>query len=168
MLSSSTCDSPSRYSIELTEVIRSSLAEGANLLQQSYQFKQTPTEHDISTIKEICLAVSERAATYLAITLFTLWRLQRNFLVPGQTDIEPSAEPATPVVIAYCGAVLEKHPTIRSRCQEVLNLLTEAEVGQVIRRRLVLEPADDSGLLGAIVGALMNGGNESLVPTAKL
>ena len=59
--------------------------------------------------------------------------------------------------VAYCGAVLEKHHVFREHCQDVLDLLFKAESrpGRK-RRRLVLEEAADSGLMGAAVGAVMN------------
>ena len=58
--------------------------------------------------------------------------------------------------MAYCGAVAEKHPTVRKRCQEILDLLVRTDKENAVQRQLVLEEAADSGILGAAVGAIMN------------
>ena len=98
--------------------------------------------------------MSERAATYIAVTLFTLWRLQRDSFRQHMSYSEHAGQDAPPISIAYCGAVIDQHPTVRWRCQQVLDVLVEAEHSQTAKRRLVLEAALDSGLLGVAVGAL--------------
>ena len=63
---------------------------------------------------------------------------------------------------------MEKHPTIRPRCQEILDILVEAESEAPMKRRLVLEEAGDSGIMGAAVGALMNEIADSRIGESKL
>ena len=74
-----------------------------------------------------------------------------------------------PVAIAYCGTVIEKHPSLRERSQQVLDLLVEYEAdrGQV-RARLVLEEAGDSGLLGAGVASVMNAVDDEHIMRSRL
>ena len=72
------------------------------------------------------------------------------------------------VAVAYCGAVMEKHPTIRTRCQEVLDILVDQEPGDHINVRLVLEEAGDSGLLGAAVASVMNEIDDTKFMRSKL
>ena len=74
----------------------------------------------------------------------------------------------SPVAIAYCGAVIEKHPTIRKRCQQVLDELVANEPGDHGKVRLVLEEAGDSGLLGAAVASVMNEVDEAKIMRSKL
>ncbi|MCJ1242742.1 hypothetical protein MMC14_010751 [Varicellaria rhodocarpa] len=137
--------------------------QAAALLAFLFKFNKPPTDKDISSIRTICEAISNRAALYLAIAVFTLWRLQRDTSLsdPRIPDATIPQE-SEPVTVAYCGAVLEKHPTVRHQCQRMLDLLVEAEEPGESRRRkrLVLEAAGDSGLLGAAVGAIMNEDDE--------
>ena len=72
------------------------------------------------------------------------------------------------VAVAYCGAVMEKHPTIRQKSQDILDFLVDTEAKTVLPRRLVFEGASDSGLLGAAVGAVMNTTNGIIDLQAKL
>jgi hexokinase len=121
------------------------------------------TEADAEYVRRVCDAVSSRAAVLIAVTVFSLYRLQRDAHAPAQAsaalDTALDAE-RPPVAVAYCGAVAEKHATARRKAQDVLDLLVEAEgrhcATKEVPRRLVLEGAADSGLLGAAVGAVMN------------
>ena len=121
-----------------------------------FKFDRPPADRDILSIRCICEAISKRAAVYLAIAVFTLWRLQRDSLLSDPRVSRTIPEESEPVAVAYCGAVFEKHPTVKHQCQETLDLLVDAEPGDMLRKRLVLEAAGDSGLLGAAVGAIMN------------
>ena len=119
-------------------------------------------------IGAVCRAVSERAALYIAITVYTLWRLHRDALLADSATSAEFHKETGAVAVAYCGAVIEKHPTVRERSQEILDLLVKSESEKVHSRRLVFEEASDSGLLGAAVGAVMNMANESRTSQAKL
>lgn len=124
-------------------------------------FPCTLTKADSASIKAICTAISSRSASLIGTMLFTLHRMQRAL---DEEDKAAPPDPAVPIAIAFCGAVPEKHTTALRKAQAVLDLLVELHhaaahmdgVGApVVKRRLVLEPADDSGLLGAAVGAAM-------------
>lgn len=103
--------------------------------------------------------------------MFTLWRLQRDSFSVVDTDSVVSEQSAA-VTIAFCGSVPEKHWSCLEKTQEVLDLLAEKEplAHDQRRRKLVLEFADDSGLLGAAVAAVMNkpDGTHSRDKSAKL
>lgn len=63
------------------------------------------------------------------------------------------------IAIAYCGGVIEKHPTLQRRCQEILDLLIDQEARHSKISpdlRLILERAGDSSLLGVAVASMMN------------
>jgi len=78
--------------------------------------------------------VARRAAAYLAVMLYSLYQVLQN-----------TEEVA---VVACCGGVVEKHPSIRRQCQEFLDELAG-------RGRAVLDIAEDSGLMGAAVGVVI-------------
>jgi len=128
--------------------------EGVELFSARYACELTHS--GIVIISGICRAISHRAAAYLAIMVFSLWRLQRDAFTEDRS-VKMGVHGA--MRVAYCGAVLEKHPSIRILCQKYLDELVDAEPFEAgrLRKRLVLEHADDSGLLGAAVGSVVNG-----------
>jgi len=141
------------------------LDDAANLLTSTFRFASSPTPRDLSMIRSVALAVSERAALYLGVAVYSLWRLQRDAFAAAEPGTAAAFDIGTgPVNVAFCGSVLEKHPSVRRRCQEVLDMLVEAEekggldagVEKGMHRRLLLAQADDSGLLGAAVGCIVN------------
>ena len=74
------------------------------------------------------------------------------------------------VVVAFCGSVMEKYHTFRSRCQSILDQLVQQPLTSetngidgrlrkvvVEQRRVVLEENRDGGILGAgILAAVMD------------
>ena len=145
-----------------------SLEEAGSRIEKALAPQQAPAPHDIRTIRSLCRAVSERSAIYIAIAVFTLWRLQRDSLPESDAHSMPATRDNSPIAVAYCGAVADNHPTIRARCQKVLDLLVEVEPAQATKRRLVLEAARESGLLGAAVGAVHHEASESSIANPKL
>ena len=133
-----------------------------------YNFTTPPSERDMTFFRAICRSVSERGALLLAIAIFTLWRLEQGFVSSVSLTAKSSSKAAKPVAVAFCGAVLEKHPSIRRRCQAVLDILVESGSSRGAKEQLVLEHADDSGLLGAAVGAVMHGLDPLSTLTARL
>lgn len=99
------------------------------------------TENDRNVITTVCRGVARRAAAILAITLYTLLRLEWESWDKSLDDKVTS--------VAYTGSILEKHPTIRHECQKFLKELATD-------RKVELEEAVDASLFGAAVGALMN------------
>jgi len=142
----------------MSELERSTAAQAGAVLSQKFGFTVEPSAEEIYAIQRLCLAVSERAALIIAVSVFSLWRTQRDANLDDGGVKDPVLESKAPIVVSYCGAVSEKHCSVRERCQQVLDVLTESEPLREsdTRRRLVLEHADDSGLLGAAVAAVMN------------
>ena len=105
---------------------------------------------------------------YIAVAVFTIWRLQRDAMLSDPQTAEMFRKRPSPVAVAYCGAVMEKHPTIRKRCQQVLDELVTSETGDHRKVRLVLEEAGDSGLLGAAVASVMNEVDDDQIMRSKL
>ncbi|MCJ1308972.1 hypothetical protein MMC25_002627 [Agyrium rufum] len=151
--------------------------EVRRILIENFDFQNPPTAPDIAALRAIAIAIAQRAALYIALTIFTLWRLRQEAVssAPQPTtneqddqaqDTEAGSDttPPTTIAVAFCGAVVEKHHSFRRQCQEALNVLVQtspsSENGRPgrLRQRLVLEHAADSGLLGAAVGAMMADG----------
>ena len=137
--------------------------EGIQLIWKAFYCQHAPSREDVKIIQSICCAVSERAAVYIGVTLFTIWRLQRDKFYK---------QSGTVVAIAYCGTVVEKHPTLRRRSQQILDLLVEYEARQhktTPSTKLVLEEAGgDSGLLGAGVASVMNAVDDEHIMRSRL
>ena len=131
--------------------------EAANThIKETLAMDAVPTATDVEAIRALCQRLSERAAVYMAIALFSLWRLQRASFEAAGLRSEHATGDDRPVAVAYCGAVADKHSTIRQRCQDTLDLLVETDMVRLPKRRLVLEAAQDAALLGAAVGAIQN------------
>ena len=143
--------------------------EGGSRIKEAFGIQEAPKSHEMNIVRAICRSVSVRAAMIMAVTIFTLWRLQRASFREENFNLEHATPSDQPLAVANCGAVAEKHPTIRKKCQEVLDLLAEAEPGSSFKRRLVLEPALEAGLFGAAVGAIQSQvSTEVDSPRAKL
>lgn len=117
-----------------------SVEKASELLKLSDEDRKTFTEQDRNVITSVCRGVARRAAAILAITLYTLLRLEWESW--GKTEEVTS--------VAYTGSILEKHPNIRHHCLKFLKELVGAD------KKVDLEEAVDASLLGAAVGALMN------------
>ena len=108
-------------------------------------------------ISTIALAISSRAALYMAITIFTLWRLRQEASTSETVVLSTTQQLSNTISVAFCGAVGEKHPTALQSCQKTLDVMMEFyNSGDSKKQRLKLEHAADSGLLGAAVGAVVN------------
>lgn len=90
-------------------------------------------EEEKQFVADVCKAVATRAAAFIAVLLAALYKIS------GERG---------DVVVACCGAVIEKHPSLRGQCQEFLD-------GIMGEGRIILEVAEDSGLMGAAVGVVL-------------
>jgi hexokinase len=93
---------------------------------------------EFAFVSGICRVVARRAAALIAVMLYTFHRLQCEELEGEKLELAS---------VACCGAVIEKHPTLRSQCQEFLDALEGP-------KRIMLDIAHDSGLVGAAVAVL--------------
>lgn len=118
-----------------------SLKKAECVLKLSDEDNFTMTEHDRNVITSVCRGVARRAAAVLAVTLYTLLRLE--------WESWDKSEDTKVTSVAYTGSILEKHPTIRNECKVFLERLAKD-------RKVELEEAVDASLFGAAVGALMN------------
>lgn len=137
---SSSSDSLIRRLIAKLRCRNLSLEKASELLKQSDEDRKTFTEHDRNVITSVCRGVARRAAAVLAVTLYTLLRLE--------WESWDKSEEVTSV--AYTGSILEKHPSIREHCLKFLKELVGKD------KKVDLEEAVDASLLGAAVGAMMN------------
>lgn len=122
------------------------LAKACAYIQGKYCFPTLPTPEDLQHIQAICRCVSRRAAIYLATGMHALWKLQ---------IISDGLNPSTSghVTVGCNGSVINKYPGFSMRCQEYINLLTEAE--GLGRGRVTLEPTYESAIRGAAVAVAL-------------
>lgn len=154
----------------LLNLFSGSVDDGIHLIWKAFYCQHAPSREDVKIIQSICCAVSERAAIYIGVTLFTVWRLQRDKMIADARTSEMFYKKSGSVAIAYCGTVVEKHPSLRRRSQQILDLLVDYESrrGQDQQRVLVLEEAGDSGLLGAGVASVMNAVDDEHIMRSRL
>jgi len=122
------------------------LARACAYIQDKHCLPTTPTPEDLQYIQAICRCVSRRAAIYLAAGMHALWKLQI-----GSEGLDPSK--SGHVSIGCNGSVINKYPGFYERCQEHINVLTEAE--GLGRGRVTLEPAYESAIRGAAVAVAL-------------
>lgn len=122
------------------------LANACTFLQDHHSFPTLPTLEDLRYIQMICRYVSRRATAYLATGIHALWKLRTD-----TEGLDPHG--SGPVSIGCNGSVINKYPGFFHRCQEYVDVLTEAE--GLGRGRVVLEPAHESAILGAAVAVAL-------------
>ena len=145
----------SRLNVSLI-VASMQMGQARDKVAESLGLAEPPTEYEIELIRTLSQYIAERAAVIMAVTVYTLWRLQYNFSQQTVDTAAHAVQSDQPIAVAYCGAVADRHPGVRQKCQEVLDLLVQLESGKLPRQRLVLEAAPAAGILGAAVGAIQN------------
>jgi hexokinase len=116
-----------------------------------------PSTADLQTMRSICQAVSSRAAAYIACGIHSLWELQKTHSTQAQQVPSQDNTPAITIVpVAYVGAILEKYPTFRDRCQAHIDaLVTSSSKPTDQPTRLLLRETEDSSVTGGGVAALL-------------
>lgn len=122
------------------------LSKSSAYIQDKHCFPTLPTPQDLHYLQAICRCVSRRAAIYLATGIHALWRLLTDS--EGRDPLQSGH-----VSVGCNGSVINKYPGFFVRCQEYVDVLTEAE--GLGRRRVTLEPAYESAIRGAAVAVAL-------------
>jgi len=157
----------------------SDLHAAQKALTEAFPFAHPPSIADLHTIQQIAACISRRAAAYLAVGIHALWSLREettssfpsfptspaesssslgdspinsDFDGLGSSISASAAQFTRPmtgdvVSIGCNGSVFEKYPRFALAAQAYLDDLSSKQ----FLRRLVLERADESALLGAAV-----------------
>lgn len=119
-----------------------SLSFASKVFQASHPLRRNPTISELHFIRHVSRLVSNRAAAYIATAVHALWALRSKAecIAPSQSEH---------VTIACNGTVMERYPSLRSRCQSYLDELTVLSGAKA--RTVTLEMAPESSIYGAAV-----------------
>lgn len=110
----------------------------AETLQKELVLPRLPTTAEMSFLRSVVEAISQRAAAYLATALHALWSLEH----------EASQQP-TKTSVAANGSVVLMYPGFRTRCQNYVNELITSSTK--IKHEFVIEPTYEATILGVAV-----------------
>ncbi|KAL8955108.1 MAG: hypothetical protein Q9193_006908 [Seirophora villosa] len=122
------------------------LSPSCKLLQETCLLLGPPTPAEVHFIREVILSVSLRSQSYFAAAVHALSSLLH--------DLDHANLQAVDHVSIGCdGSVVNKYPGYMEKCQVLLDQLTRLENRG--RKRVVLESAGESAVLGAGVAVAM-------------
>ncbi|KAI4253585.1 MAG: hypothetical protein LQ352_003597 [Teloschistes flavicans] len=129
-----------------------SLSPSCQLFQEKYHLLLAPTPAEMHFIRQVILAVSRRSQGYFAAAIYALSSLlheaDQGNLYNGLDHIS----------IGCDGSVINKYPGYMENCQELLDQLSRIDPEK--RKRVVLESAGESAVLGAGVAVAMANASE--------
>ncbi|KAI5294121.1 hypothetical protein KEM52_004668 [Ascosphaera acerosa] len=103
------------------------LSASSSHLQTLYTFVSPPTAQDMAFLKGVCIDLSNRATAYIAIAVYSLWRVcsehERGVRTP---DSSSAATNPSPISVACDGALILKYSGFRERCQKYLDRLVDS------------------------------------------
>ncbi|KAI4096677.1 MAG: hypothetical protein LQ344_000817 [Seirophora lacunosa] len=122
------------------------LSPSCKLLQETCSLLGPPTPAEMHFIREVILSVSLRSQSYFTAAVHALSSLLH--------DLDHANLQAVDHVSIGCdGSVVNKYPGYMEKCQVLLDQLTRLENSG--RKRVVLESAGESAVLGAGVAVAM-------------
>ncbi|KAL8837167.1 MAG: hypothetical protein Q9170_002628 [Blastenia crenularia] len=124
-----------------------SLSPSCKLFQEACSLSTQPTPAEMYFIRQIILSVSRRSQGYFTAAIHALSALLH------ETDSENLRNELDHICIGCDGSVINKYPGYMEKCQALLDELMRIE-GQG-RKRVVLESAGESAVLGAGVAVAM-------------
>ncbi|KAL9031320.1 MAG: hypothetical protein Q9196_000644 [Gyalolechia fulgens] len=124
-----------------------SLSPSCKLLRDTYSLATPPTPAEMHFIRQVTLAVSRRSQGYFTAAIYALSSLFHEI------DAMDSANGLDHISIGCDGSVINKYPGYMQQCQVLLDQMTR--MGDPGRKRVVLESAGESAVLGAGVAVAM-------------
>jgi hexokinase len=130
-------------------------------IAESFGLPFKPSAEDTELVREICRAVTTRAAAYVAVAAYSMRSLQ---VLSRDTnkDVDVSK-------VSCLGSVIEKYPGFMTKCQEYLDQLQR--VPGVSERRFglpQLQACTHSSLSGVAVAALLRKPPRGATTSTKL
>ncbi|KAL8819043.1 MAG: hypothetical protein Q9223_002441 [Gallowayella weberi] len=123
------------------------LAPSCIYFQKEYNLPAAPTPGEMHFIRQVILSVSRRSQGYFTAAIHALSSLLQD-LDDGLLD-----NGIDHICIGCDGSVINKYPGYMEKCQALLDQLVHIE--QHGRKRVVLESAGESAVLGAGVAVAM-------------
>ncbi|KAL8701104.1 MAG: hypothetical protein Q9201_005095 [Fulgogasparrea decipioides] len=124
-----------------------SLSPSCKLFREKYLLPVPPTPAEMSFIRQVILSVSRRSQGYFAAAIHALSSLLH------ESDHTTLANGLDHISIGCDGSVINKYPGYMEKSQELLDQL--ARLDRDRRKRVVLESAGESAVLGAGVAVAM-------------
>lgn len=124
-----------------------SLSPSCKLFQETYSLAIPPTPAEMHFIRQVTLAVSRRSQGYFTAAIYALSSLYHEI------DSAGSANGLDHISIGCDGSVINKYPGYMQQCQALLDQMMRT--GDRGRKRVVLESAGESAVLGAGVAVAM-------------
>ncbi|KAL9602788.1 MAG: hypothetical protein Q9219_001631 [cf. Caloplaca sp. 3 TL-2023] len=125
-----------------------SLSPSCKLFQDTYSLATSPTPAEMHFIRQVILSVSRRSQGYFTAAIHALSSLLHEMDSGG---LENGLDH---ISIGCDGSVINKYPGYMERSQVLLDQLVKME-GDQKRKRVVLESAGESAVLGAGVAVAM-------------
>ncbi|KAL8758413.1 MAG: hypothetical protein Q9184_003940 [Pyrenodesmia sp. 2 TL-2023] len=123
-----------------------SLTPSCRVFQQTFSMLAPPTEMEMHFIRKVILSVTRRSKGYFSAAVHALLSLLHDLDYQTLEDVDH-------ICIGCDGSVINKYPGYMEHCQMLLDQLVRMEDGA--RKRVVLESAGESAVLGAGVAAAM-------------
>ena len=123
------------------------LSPSCKLFQETYALPVPPTPAEMHFIRQVTLSVSRRSQAYFTAAIYALSSLLR------ETDAGSTENELDHISIGCDGSVINKYPGYMERSQVLLDQLVRLEDRG--RKRVVLESAGESAVLGAGVAVAM-------------
>jgi hypothetical protein len=105
------------------------------MVTRLFELPTRPTREEVIHVRSICEAVSTRAASYAAVSIYSLVQLrQAEYTGARDANAESRESPSATLehetvpedtVVACLGSVIEKYPGFFRRCQEYLDTLQD-------------------------------------------
>ncbi|KAI4183441.1 MAG: hypothetical protein L6R41_005383 [Letrouitia leprolyta] len=124
-----------------------SLSPSCKLFQETYNLDFAPTPAEMHFIREVTLAVCRRSEGYFTAAIYALSSLYHEI------DTACSTNGLEHISIGCDGSVINKYPCYMQQSQVLLDQMRR--MGDPGRKRVVLESAGESAVLGAGVAAAM-------------
>ncbi|KAI4131057.1 MAG: hypothetical protein LQ341_006396 [Variospora aurantia] len=127
------------------------LSPSRKLFHETYSLAQPPTPAEMRFIREVILSVSLRSRRYFTAAVYALSSLLHDLDRPNLQAVDH-------ISIGCDGSVVNKYPGYMEKSQVLLDQLTRLEDGSGRargRKRVVLESAGESAVLGAGVAVAM-------------
>jgi hexokinase len=121
----------------------SNFVKSGAYLHKALDLHMAPSLADMRFLRVVVESISTRAAAYMAIAIHALWAVERR----ASRAVAPSK-----TTIACNGAVIERYPRFKSRCQDFIAEIVECDTEAALQRsEVLLQMAGEATILGAAV-----------------
>lgn len=140
----------------IEEDLSPAFVSSAERIQKDFGLESLPNKAEMAFLRSVVESISHRAAAYTATALHALWDVQ------NETETRPfSLSGVSKTSIACNGSVILRYPNFKSRCQNFIADLIEANAsakGSLMMEKVVLEETTEAAIFGAAVAVAIADG----------